>query len=252
VRGSRTPPSRSGSRPLWLVAGEIAAVVACTALVVPLARRTGVAVHELGDALVLAVGALTGYLLADLASGVVHWLCDTFLAEDTPVIGRALIAPFREHHRDPLMITRRGFLEVNGSSCLAVLPLLAWASRQSTPAGAEAVALLRDGFCLAAALGALLTNQFHKWAHAPTVVRPVRWAQRARLVLAPEQHARHHAAGAARAYCVTAGWLNPLLDGLGVFSGLERGLRTLGALLSSRARRGGRRDPGGHRAWDRT
>ena len=30
---------------------------------------------------------LLGYLLADMLSGTVHWFCDTFFEEDTPVIG---------------------------------------------------------------------------------------------------------------------------------------------------------------------
>ena len=46
----------------------------------------------------LATGFLVGYLLADLLSGTVHWFCDSFFAPDTPLIGRSIIHPFRDHH----------------------------------------------------------------------------------------------------------------------------------------------------------
>ena len=65
------------------------------------------------------------YLAADLASGLVHFLCDRFLEADTPVVGRLLIHPFREHHHDPMLITRHDFIEVNGNVCLALAPVLA-------------------------------------------------------------------------------------------------------------------------------
>ena len=64
------------------------------------------------------------YAAADWASGLAHWSCDTFFEEDTPLVGPAVIQPFREHHRDPLAMTRHGFLELNGSNCLRmVVPL---------------------------------------------------------------------------------------------------------------------------------
>src|SRR5689334_6658220 len=56
---------------------------------------------------------LLGYLAADLVSGLVHWAADTWGSTDLPVIGPAVLAPFREHHRDQLAITRHGFVETN-------------------------------------------------------------------------------------------------------------------------------------------
>lgn len=44
--------------------------------------------------LLLAPAALLlGYLAADILSGTVHWFCDTFFSEDTPLIGQVLIRP---------------------------------------------------------------------------------------------------------------------------------------------------------------
>ena len=67
---------------------------------------------------------LLGYLAADLVSGLVHWAADTWGSPDLPVIGPAVLGPFREHHRDPLAITRHDFVETNGNNCLISLPVL--------------------------------------------------------------------------------------------------------------------------------
>ena len=73
----------------------------------------------------IAVAAVfTGIIASDGISGFLHWFCDTFLEETTPVIGVQLIAPFREHHRDPLALTRHGFLELCGNSAAAFLSVL--------------------------------------------------------------------------------------------------------------------------------
>lgn len=175
----------------------------------------------------LGLGAVLGHLAADLVSGIVHWLCDTFFAEDTPVIGRALIAPFREHHRDPLAITRHDFFEVNASNCMAMIPILA-ALGWSDAAGRDGpTAVVGFGFAVTFALAVGLTNQLHKWAHATHVPRAAVWLQRARLIVTPEGHARHHRSGGGRAFCVTNGWCNPLLDRFEVFGILTRRLRAL-------------------------
>ena len=73
----------------------------------------------------LAGGAAVGYVAADLASGLLHWFCDRFFEEDSPLIGAVLIHPFREHHRDPLAMTHHGFLELTGNTCLGLAPILA-------------------------------------------------------------------------------------------------------------------------------
>jgi hypothetical protein len=178
---------------------------------------------ESSTLLPILLGASLGYVAADVVSGVVHWFCDTFFHEDTPVIGRAFIHPFREHHADPLAITRHGFLEVNGNNCLAMLPLLLGVWIVGAPRAGEAVpALFWQAMALGFALATFATNQFHKWAHQERPRRVVRWLQGTGLVLSPEHHRRHHCAPYRQAFCITAGWLDPLLDRFRVFERLER------------------------------
>jgi ubiquitin-conjugating enzyme E2 variant len=66
-----------------------------------------------------------GVLMADFASGTVHWIGDRYFREDTPLIGPLLIEPFREHHRDPRGITTHGLIELHGNTGLPVVWMLA-------------------------------------------------------------------------------------------------------------------------------
>jgi len=204
--------------------------VVFTALVLALAKRLLEHPWTSGAALTVVVSAVVGYALADLMSGIVHWVGDTFFAEDTPVIGSAFIHPFREHHRDPLAITRHGFLEVNGNNCLALLPLLlpTWLLGAPSRTGDPVPWLAFQAMALVFSLATFGTNQFHKWAHQPgPEPRPLVWLRRAHLILDPAHHQGHHRAPHRSSYCVTVGWLNPALDALGAFDRAERALRRL-------------------------
>jgi len=72
----------------------------------------------------LALSALMlGFVAADFLSGFIHWLADTWGTPEWPIIGRALIRPFREHHVDQKEITRHDFVETNGNNCFISLPV---------------------------------------------------------------------------------------------------------------------------------
>lgn len=178
--------------------------------------------------IVLAVALFAcGYVVADALTGLVHWFCDTFFDETTPVIGPALIAPFREHHRDPQLMTRHGFLELTGSSFRALGPLLALYLWQvdHAPAGL-------DAFVFAVAAGGAATNLLHRWAHDPNPPAVATALHRLGLVLTPQRHAHHHAPPHAAAYCVTSGWLNPLFERMQVWTRAEAALVAIGLPVS--------------------
>jgi ubiquitin-conjugating enzyme E2 variant len=167
-----------------------------------------------------------GYVTADLFTGFVHWFCDTFFEETTPIIG-AVIGPFRVHHREPLAMTRHAFLELTGTQFRAMAPftiaLIWWG--QSVPVSATAFACALIG-------GAVVTNLFHRWAHEPVPPLPARVLQAAGLVLTPGRHARHHAPPHTDAYCVTSGWLNPICDRLRIWTRAEAVLSAIGFPVS--------------------
>jgi len=190
-----------------------------------LAVRIGRTAWE-GHALwALASAGLTGYLVADFLSGLVHWAGDTIGDANTPVFGPNFVTPFRYHHVDPKDITRHDFIEVNGNNCIVVAPVLALLLLV-TPHSAGwffwscAVVAFTSWFVFC-------TNQFHKWAHAARCPRVVGWLQRMRLILSPEHHAIHHAAPHDKYYCITVGWMNPVLDRIGFFRACEAAISWL-------------------------
>lgn len=160
------------------------------------------------------------FLAADLVSGIVHFLADTFGTEKTPVLGSTLIRPFRDHHIDPLGITRHDFIETNGSNCLVSLPVLipCYFFVPTNNFLGWGVATFIQMFLL----NIFLTNQFHKWAHLPEPPFWILWLQKYHLILPHQHHQVHHTPPFNTYYCITVGWLNPILLRIGFFPWLKR------------------------------
>ncbi len=213
-------------RSAWISAVDLVLIVVAATMVAALGSRVLGVLFETGAWWLLPFALVLGVLAADFATGTAHWFCDSFFAEDTPVLGAMMIRPFREHHVDPQAIVRHHWLELHGNSCIPVIALLALA--HFLPWEADGAGwIFAHVWLFFFTLTSLGTNQFHMWAHAETASRGVRWLQRRGLILAPERHARHHRADFSQSYCMTTGWMNPLLDRLDFFPRLERGIRAL-------------------------
>jgi ubiquitin-conjugating enzyme E2 variant len=215
---------RQQSLGLTIVKGV--AVATAFMLIALVGAQLGTAIRMGPPLLFLAGGLLAGYLLADFISGTVHWFCDTFFAEDTPLIGRTLIQPFRDHHRYPDAITRYGVLHQDASSAFIVIVPLALAWRAGGPEPASAWSTFGHALLWSFSVGSLGTNLFHKWAHAQRVPAGVRWLQERGLILSPQAHHVHHSSYTG-GYCVTSGRLNAWLDRVEFFLRLERLIRWL-------------------------
>jgi ubiquitin-conjugating enzyme E2 variant len=194
---------------------EIASIIFVFVSLAWIALRVGSAARGAGDWLRIALAAVGGYLISDFLSGLVHWAGDTIGDEKTPIFGPNFVHPFRYHHVDPEDITRHDFVETNGNNCIVAAPVLLTIVLliPKTPGP------LFFG-CLVAACTAwfvFCTNQFHKWAHTPNPAGWIRTLQRAGLILSPEHHAIHHASPQDKYYCITVGWMNPILDKLRFF-----------------------------------
>jgi plasmanylethanolamine desaturase len=177
----------------------------------------------------LVLGALVlGYLAADFVSGFVHWAGDTWGSTQMPVLGKAFIRPFREHHVDEKAITRHDFVETNGNNCLV-----------SIPVAILAVLLPHSSstwLFVSVALGSMIfwvmaTNQFHKWSHVDAPGPVVGLLQRLHLILPPEHHQVHHTAPFNKYYCITVGWLNRPLQVIQFFPLAERLITRVTGLL---------------------
>ena len=216
-------PEPTAGQSALLTAVKAMGLAATAGLSAVLAVRLIGLIHSVSGVATLVFGGLVGYLLADLSSGTVHWFCDTFFSETTPIIGRRLIQPFRVHHSQPQEITTCSMLEQDASSYMSLIPVL-WLVRSWAPAGTAD--LLAQAALLGLAIGAMGTNVFHKWAHTSDPPAPVRWLQRRRWILSPEAHAVHHRSYDG-GYCVTSGWMNAVLDRVRFFPRLEIAVRRL-------------------------
>jgi len=199
-------------------------------------------VESAGQCVLVAACALMAWIAADFMSGFAHWAFDTWGSVHTPFLGPRFIRPFREHHVDPLAITRHDFIETNGASCIAALPVLIAAAFVPVEESLATQALL-----LFLAFGILLANQCHKWAHSdPSRRGPlVRLAQRVRLVLSPDHHRFHHVAPFDSHFCAASGWLNYVLDRSRFFRALEFLIRSVSGNAESAPARS---LPSAHRA----
>jgi len=169
-----------------------------------------------------------GIVAGDFVSGIVHWFADTYFTEDTPIIGRSLVKPFRLHHIYPRDICTHNLVEVAGNVCILAVPVLSlclyllWLLPDSRWLAFKVV-------CVSVvAITTVATNQFHKWAHQEDPSRLARWLQRTRLVLNPSHHQRHHTAPFNLHYCITNGWLNPFLNRIKFFRRIEAFLGLFG------------------------
>lgn len=165
------------------------------------------------------LAAVLGLVLADLASGVVHWVADTWGRRDLRWIGPRVLVPFRVHHVNPDDFLRRTFLDTNGDiATLTVGVLLALHAVPLDAGWGPGLAVTGTAFT---GIG-LWTNQIHQWAHRPEPPRAVRVLQAMRLILGPDAHGRHHRQPHAAGYCITTGWCNRPLEQVEAFRHAER------------------------------
>lgn len=176
----------------------------------------------------------SGFIMADFISGFVHWMGDTWGSTEMPILGKALVRPFREHHVDQKAITRHDYIETNGNNCLISIPtaLICVVTPLGVP-GFESLAVFFVTSLGSMIFWVMMTNQFHKWAHLDEAQIPgwLRLLQRLHMVLPPEHHQVHHAAPFDTYYSITTGWLNWPLAKMNFYRHAERLVTALFGLI---------------------
>ena len=148
----------------------------------------------------------------DFITGVLHWAEDTWTALGrSKLLDEYIVRDNIGHHRTPGGIRAGTYWETNkvcitlafSVTCLLVVcGVHAWQ--------AYLIVLL-----------ASQSNQVHKWAHCANPPRVVRWLQRTGMLQSTAHHAAHHKRPYATRFCTMTNYLNPALDAIRFWRGLE-------------------------------
>ena len=153
-------------------------------------------------------------MLADFAAGVVHWIEDAYVREDTPFIGSFIGKANVIHHHLPRYMTRNNWWQSSWDLlCLSALMVI----------GAWALGVLTWQVWLFAAVSTN-ANQVHKWSHQTRKEngRVISFLQDVHMLQTPHHHAIHHTNPKNVRYCPITNLVNPLLDGVCFWDGIER------------------------------
>jgi ubiquitin-conjugating enzyme E2 variant len=150
---------------------------------------------------------------AEFAAGLVHWFEDAYLRDTTPVIGRLVGRPNTVHHHYPRYMTRHSWWQSSWDLILLAAMLVG---------GAWCLHLLTWHVWLFAVLAAN-ANEFHKWEHRTRKEngRLISFLQDARILQTGKHHAKHHTDPKNSHYCTITNFLNPVLDTIRFWNGLE-------------------------------
>jgi len=156
--------------------------------------------------------ALGVYLFVDFISGIIHWSEDRYGSESTPLVGGAIHKNILHHHR-PRHITRISLWEAMGTTAFIAL-------------GIFCVGTLLGFFGWQLALLSLMgmnVNTVHRWAHSTPkeLAWPIRTLHRLRIIQTPQHHAIHHGLPRDTHYCAFTNWMNPVLEKIRFWRGVE-------------------------------
>ena len=158
---------------------------------------------------------------ADFLAGIVHWLEDAYIREDTPLIGTTIGRANVIHHHLPRHMTRNNWWQSSWDlvAFSAILLLIAWK-----------LGILGWQTWLFAIVSAN-ANEVHKWSHRTRRENGpiITFFQNIRLLQTPHHHAIHHTNPKNVHYCPITNLVNPLLDTIRFWDAVEWFLaRTIG------------------------
>ena len=149
-------------------------------------------------------------LIADFLTGLFHWFEDTYGDPGFPILGPLVFEPNLLHHEQPMKFTMSGFCLRNYQSWLIA-------------AATCSVVYLLGVFSWHVALVGFLAgmgNEVHVWTHkrGPCWIRLL---QEMGIIQHPRQHAKHHKAPFDSHFCTLTNAMNPVLELVHFWRGLE-------------------------------
>jgi plasmanylethanolamine desaturase len=158
-------------------------------------------------------------LVVDLLSGLLHWWEDTWTAPGrSQLLDRWVVRDNIEHHRRPGTIRAGDYWGTNrvcivialfAGAVLVLCGMHAWQAYLIVALASQA-------------------NQVHLWGHSAHPPRAVASLQRVGILQSPAHHAEHHKRPYASRFCTMTNYLNPLLDEIRFWRGLEWAIEQLG------------------------
>ena len=167
----------------------------------------------MNDALLILLQATGVILAADFVAGIIHWAEDAYIREDTPLVGCWIGRTNTLHHHLPRKMTQNTWWQSNWDLIAAMAALV----------GVAAIWGCLTWHIWLFAVVAANANEVHKWSHRTRREngRIISWLQDIRLLQTPHHHAIHHTNPKDVRYCPITNAVNPVLDTLRFWSGLE-------------------------------
>lgn len=152
-------------------------------------------------------------IAVDFFSGVFHWLEDSYGNPDWPLSGKWVTQPNILHHSHPNAFTKNSWFHSAYVLLLAGAIILAVAL---------AFHVLTWQLLLFVAIG-VNANELHKLNHVSKNKRGwlVSFLQDVHLLQSAKHHGQHHCGNKDSYYCVITNFVNPMLDGVQFWRGLE-------------------------------
>lgn len=152
-------------------------------------------------------------LAVDFSFGLFHWFEDSYGNPEFPVTGKWITRPNNLHHLNPNAFTTNTWLH-----SAAVLLIIG----AGVVVAAWAIGMLSWQLLVFVAIG-VNANEIHKWNHQPQKKRHtvVVWLQSAGMLQTAKHHGRHHSGTKDCHYCVITNVVNPPLETIHFWRGLE-------------------------------
>ncbi len=155
-------------------------------------------------------------ILADFISGFVHWLEDAYARPDMRFVG-GIARENLLHHEKPRDFLKKSWWQ--SSYDLIAIGLVVLAISYFVFGGVSIWLLLLM-------ILSINSNQIHKWSHQNRSERPkiVTKLQDWKILQGVRQHAKHHTGQKNTDYCVITNLLNPVLEKINFWVGLEQAI----------------------------